>query len=175
MNITTTPETDLTKLAALRAQLAEKPSVVLEMFAAENGVSLQTVVECLPETSRVFAPGEFAEAVMADMADWGVVTVLVHTHDVILECKGNLPTGKTARGYYNLDHGSPIGGHFRLDQCTAMAFVRRPFMGSQSCSVSFFNRGGEAMFKVFVGRDENRELIASQVERFTVLQDRFRT
>ncbi len=175
MNNITTPEADSTKLAALRAQLVEKPSVVLEMIASENGVSLQTVVECLPETNRVFAPGEFSEAVMADIADWGVVTVLVHTQDIILECKGELPTGKTARGFYNLDHGSPIGGHFRLDQCTAMAFVRRVFMGSDSCSVSFFNRGGEAMFKIFVGRDENRQLIANQVERFTALQDRFRT
>lgn len=175
MNNICIPETDSTKLAALRAQLAEKPSVVLEMFAAENGVSLQTVVECLPETSRVFAPGEFAEAVMADIADWGIVTVLVHTQDIILECKGKLPAGKTARGFYNLDHGSPIGGHFRLDQCAAMAFVRRAFMGSDSCSVSFFNRRGEAMFKIFVGREENRQLIASQVERFTALQDRFRT
>ena len=55
-----------------------------------------------------------------------------------------------------------------------MAFVRRPFMGGDSCSVSFFNRRGEAMFKIFVGRDENYQLIASQVERFTALQERFR-
>lgn len=173
MNNISNPEANSTKLALLRAQLADKPSGVLEMLAAENGVSLQTVTECLPEASRSFAPGECAEAVMADMAEWGAVTVLVHTQDIILECKGTLPKGKTARGFYNLDHGSPIGGHFRLDQCVTLAFVRRPFMGSDSCSVSFFNGRGEAMFKIFVGRDDNRQLIASQVERFTALQERF--
>jgi len=159
-------------LAALRAELAGNPGAVLEMLAATHGVSLQTVTENLPAACRAMAAGIHAEAVMHEIATWGPVTVLVHTGDIILECKGTLPDGSFARGYYNLAHGGPLGGHFRLDHCAAIAFVQRPFMGSESCSVSFFNGTGEAMFKIFVGRDEQRQLLSDQVERFKVLQSR---
>ncbi len=52
-------------------------------------------------------------------------------------------------------------------------FLRRPFMGTDTLSVQFFNADGEAMFKIFVGRDENRRLKADQVERFARLETRF--
>jgi putative heme iron utilization protein len=42
----------------------------------------------------------------------------------------------------------------------------------ETISVQFFNAEGEAMFKVYVGRDEDRRLRADQVERFLQLQVR---
>ncbi|MGY0777420.1 heme utilization cystosolic carrier protein HutX [Azospirillum argentinense] len=160
-------------LAALRERLAAAPNGVLEAVAAESNVSLLTVTECLPDGLRAFASGETAEAAMLDMAEWGTVTVLVHSADLVLECKGPLPRGQFGRGFYNLAGGSPIGGHIRLDRCRTVGFVRRPFMGSaDSASVVFFNGDGEAMFKVFVGRDDARQLLPDQVERFEALKAR---
>jgi putative heme iron utilization protein len=43
-------------------------------------------------------------------------------------------------------------------------------MGRPSCSLQFFNRTGEAMFKVFVRRDSDRNLMAEQVQRFEALR-----
>jgi putative heme iron utilization protein len=43
-------------------------------------------------------------------------------------------------------------------------------MGIDTMSVQFFNAEGEAMFKIFVGRDESRRLNADQVERFARLE-----
>ncbi|MNW12445.1 ChuX-like family protein [compost metagenome] len=46
-------------------------------------------------------------------------------------------------------------------------------MGSaDSASVVFFNGDGDAMFKVFVGRDDARQLLPDQVERFEALKAR---
>jgi putative heme iron utilization protein len=39
-------------------------------------------------------------------------------------------------------------------------------------SIQFFNEEGGSMFKVFVGRDENRALKPDQVERFEQLKAR---
>jgi len=39
-------------------------------------------------------------------------------------------------------------------------------------SIQFFNGAGEAMFNIFVRRDEARELIAEQVEKFHALRAR---
>ena len=44
-------------------------------------------------------------------------------------------------------------------------------MAARSCSLQFINIDGGAMFKVFVGRDEKRELLADQLARFERLRD----
>jgi putative heme utilization carrier protein HutX len=93
---------------------------------------------------------------------------------IVLECAGQLPPRTFARGYYNVHGESPIGGHIRAENCAAVAFVARPFMGRPSRSVQFFNGAGEAMFKLFVRRDEKRELIADQVAKFDALRERCR-
>ena len=46
-------------------------------------------------------------------------------------------------------------------------------MGADTLSVQFFNAEGEAMFKIFVGRDASRKLKADQIERFAALEARF--
>jgi len=76
-----------------------------------------------------------------------------------------------ARGYFNLHGESPLGGHLRIARCAAIYFMDRPFFGRRSCSLQFINIDGGAMFKVFVGRDEKRELIADQLARFERLRD----
>ena len=45
-------------------------------------------------------------------------------------------------------------------------------MGRLSASVLFFNVDGGIMFKVFVGRDEKRELKADQFAKFRALAER---
>ena len=100
------------------------------------------------------------------------VLFIVHTPDIVLECAGKVPPGSFGRGYFNLHGDSPIGGHIKAGNCTAIAFVSRPFMGRPSCSLQFFNGAGEAMFKVFVRRDGQRNLIPEQVQRFDALRAR---
>ena len=89
----------------------------------------------------------------------------------MFETKAPLPPGSEARGYFNIHGESPLGGHLRIARCAAIYFVDRPFFGRRSCSLQFINIDGCAMFKVFVGRDEKRELIADQLARFERLPD----
>jgi putative heme utilization carrier protein HutX len=109
---------------------------------------------------------------MQALTGWGEVLLIVHTPDIVLECAGSIPPGSFARGYYNLSGNSPIGGHLKAQNCAQIAFVSRPFMGRPSRSLQFFNASGEAMFKVFVRRDNERNLIAEQVARFEELRRR---
>lgn len=46
--------------------------------------------------------------------------------------------------------------------------------GKRSCSVQFVNEEGAVMFKIFVGRNEDRSLKADQLARFEALRERFR-
>lgn len=158
----------------LRAALEANQNGVLEEVAARHGVTARDVLDCLPATCRAAVDGGHFAAVMTDVCRWGEVTFLVHTKDVILECKGDVPSGRFARGYYNLEGGA-LGGHLRADNCAAIYFVRRPFMKLDSCAVWFINRDGEPMFKIFVGRNSDRSLKSDQVARFAALRDRLAT
>ncbi|MFT0851395.1 heme anaerobic degradation radical SAM methyltransferase ChuW/HutW [Achromobacter sp. F4_2707] len=163
--------TQVSNLQALQAELAKNPGGILEALAAQYGVSQQAVVEALPQEMRTRVAGSAFVDVMQDLAGWGKMTVIVHTPDVIIECHAAVPTGKLGHGFYNLQGGDgPLSGHLRPERCGAIYFVRRPFMGKETRSVQFFNADGDAMFKVYVGRDEGRELKSDQVERFNELE-----
>lgn len=154
----------------LAERLRANADGILEQIAKEYATSTLEVVKALPDEHRTLVAPEHFVAILERIGGWGDIVFIVHTPDIVLECKGPLPPGSFGRGYYNLHGDSPIGGHIRADSCSQIAFVSRPFMGRASCSVQFFNAGGEAVFKIFVRRDAARELVADQVEAFEALR-----
>ena len=161
------PDADLT---ALKAHMAENPGAVIETVAHERGVTPREVIEALP--SEMVKLGGGADAfvtAMQDIAEWGEVTLIVHTDDGIFETTAPLSPGKLGHGYYNLTEPRGLHGHLRHERCGGVAFVERPFMGKSSAFVAFLNVDGGVMFKVFVGRDEARALKTDQLKRFRAL------
>ena len=152
--------------------MADNPGAVIEEAAKQHGVTPRAVVEALPEAMRRFAPAASFIDVMSDLARWGDVTLIVQTDDGIMEFTGLIPQGQVGRGYFNLMGSTGFHGHLRHERCGGLAFVERPFMGKLSMLIVFFNIDGGVMFKVFVGRDERRELKADQVAAFRALADR---
>ena len=158
-----------TELADLKAHMADNPGAVVEDVARERKVTPRAVLEAMPETMvRMRRGGDFAAA-MGDIAQWGEVTLIVHTDDAIFEFTGAIPAGEIGRGYFNLMQPKGLHGHLRHERCAGVAFVERPFMGKSSAFIAFVNADGGIMFKVFVGRDETRTLRADQLERFRQL------
>lgn len=156
----------------LAARLAENPDGILEQIARDYGVSTGEVVKNLPPEHCSVVAGDRFQDVMDDVTSWGEILFIVHTPDIVLECKGPLPPGSYGRGYYNLHGDSPIGGHICEGFCAMIAFVARPFMGRASRSIQFFNAAGEAVFKIFVARDAAREMLPDQVAKFDALRQR---
>ncbi len=159
-------------LADLKAHMADNPGAVIEDVARERKVTPRQVLEALPSTMAAFAGGEHFAAAMQDIAQWGEVTLIVHTDDAIFEFTGAVPAGEIGRGYFNLMQPKGLHGHLRHERCAAVAFVERPFMGKTSAFAAFVNVDGGIMFKVFVGRDETRALRGDQLERFRALATR---
>ncbi|SMF03903.1 hypothetical protein SAMN02982989_4650 [Xaviernesmea oryzae] len=155
------------------AALAEKPDGVVEAIAGKAEVTPADILEILPKGAAVIAGKEHFLDIWAEMTSWGEVLFIVHTEDIVLEAEGSLPAGSEAHGWFNIHGDSPIGGHIKKDNCASVTFVDRAFHGRRSCSVWFMNEKGSAMFKVFVRRDENRELIAGQLVKFEALRDRY--
>ncbi len=158
--------------AELRQKISENPGVVFEDAAREHNVAPRAIVEALPDAMRRLAPGDAFVAAMDDIADWGDVTVIVHTEDGIMEFGGPVPKGQVARGYFNLMGRTGFHGHLRHERCGGIAFVERPFMNRTSALLVFLNREGGIMFKIFVGRDGKGELKADQLDKFRALRER---
>ena len=159
-----------TDVAALRAHMAENPGAVIETVARERGVTPRAVLEALPaEMVRIGDDADAFVTAMQDIAEWGEVTLIVHTDDGIFEITAPLSPGKLGHGYYNLTEPKGLHGHLRHERCGGIAFVEPPFMGKSSAFVAFLNLDGGVMFKVFVGRDETRALKQDQLERFQAL------
>jgi putative heme utilization carrier protein HutX len=150
------------------------PKVKIFALARELDVPEQAVMECLPENEVVRVGSEHFDEIMAMVATWGKVTTIVQTGSMVLEAKGMLPMGSHGHGYFNLmgDKNYNVGGHIRADLLSAVYFVERPFMGIPSMSVQFFDLRGEPIFKIYLGRDDNRQLLPDQVEAFQTLRER---
>lgn len=157
-------------MEGVRAALAEKPDGVLESLAAAYEVSYRSVLECLPAAQRPFAPAASFDVICEDLTTWGPIMFIVHTRNGVFETKGALPPGTHGRGYFNIHGDSPIGGHLNYSRCAGIYFIDRQFFGRRSCSLQFIDTDGEAMFKVFAGRDAARELLPDQVAKFEALR-----
>ncbi len=162
---------DESKRAALVAAMREREGGVIEALAEEHGVTPADVISCLPKGEAITVEGERFVEVMTEIAGWGEITFIVNTPDLVFEAKGEVPKGSMGRGYYNL-FGKPIGGHLKADRCGSISFVTRKLFSSDTRSVQFFNKDGGCMFKVYLGRDEQRQLLPDQVERFVALAER---
>lgn len=156
--------------ARVDAAIATRPDGILEVIAQQTGASLLQVMERLPDDSVKLVSAEKFDDVWKSLQSWGEVLFIVHTDDIVLECTGSLPDGSHGHGYFNIHGDSPIGGHIKASNCKAIAIVDRPFHGRRSCSVQFMNQQGNAMFKVFVRRDKERNLLPQQLERFEELR-----
>lgn len=152
---------------SLQEFLKTEPDGTLEAIAEQYNTTLLEVVKNLPSPTVV--SGDKFDTVWDTVCEWGNVTTLVHTTDVILEFSGELPSGFHRHGYFNLRGKHGMSGHIKAENCTHIALIERKFMGMDTASILFFNKEGSAMLKIFLGRDDHRQLLSEQVSAFHAL------
>ncbi|MDR1162634.1 MAG: heme utilization cystosolic carrier protein HutX [Candidatus Accumulibacter sp.] len=157
------------EIEALKKHLEKNPAVMLEGIPEAGSLSMAERIECLPASLWTRIDGKHYLEVLEEIATWGKVTLIVHTLDMVLEFSGPFPPGKLGHGYYNLGGSTGLHGHLRPENCGAVYLIKRPFMGKASASVQFMNLAGETLFKVYLGRDESREIFPHQIDAFDAL------
>lgn len=147
--------------------LEQEPTLLPAAIAEKLGVSEYDVVASLPAEMVTLVEGEQAQSILEGLVGFGPVTTIVHSFGSIFEVKAPFPKGKVARGYYNLmGREGELHGHLKLENIKHVALVSKPFMGRESHYFGFFCAQGNNIFKVYLGRNEKRELIADQVAQF---------
>lgn len=121
---------------------------------------------------ELFWPGARAEELLRELATWGHTTTIVIHGGSVFEFKGPFPEGTMAEGHYNL-HGPTPGfhGHLRLDRIRRIRLQEKTHRGRSSYAFCFENDADESIFKVFLGRDAQGQLIAEQLQAYERLKD----
>ncbi|OLQ87652.1 HuvX protein [Vibrio ponticus] len=154
--------------------LANDDSVPISEMAKQLKLSEGEITFALPHVMLTCIGGEHAQSILDQIPAWGSVTTIVHSCGSIFETKAPFPRGKVAHGYYNLmGRESELHGHLRLDVITKIAFVSKPFRGKESHYIGFFTQEGECAFKIYLGRDKQRQLIPQQIEAFKQMKQEF--
>jgi len=113
------------------------------------------------------------DEIIEDISTWGKILMIKITPSFVIEIKDNMPTGSYGQGYYNFSSkNSSISGHLKVSDIEKISFVSKTTKGRLSHSV-VFSSYDEDIFKIFVSRDEQGELLKEQVKRFESLRDRF--
>lgn len=116
-------------------------------------------------------PGTMAEKILSNLPAWGPVTTIVLHGGSVFEFKGPFPEGFVAEGFYNLKGDTGFEGHLNLAKVDHIAFQDKQHRGRQSLALVFNDASTSPIFKVFVGRDGEGELITAQVQAFRKLQE----
>lgn len=158
----------------VKALLEANPKITLAKIGEELGLAREIeVIENLPEEFCKEVSGDKFEEILTDIQGWGEMLFIKNTPSFIIEFKTNVPSGKKMQGYYNFSHkDSPMGGHLKFDDISCIFFVTQTFMGLLSLSVQFYDKNGENIFKLSVGRDAKFKLLEDQVQKFYALKER---
>lgn len=144
--------------------MAKEPGGTLEDIAKKYNTTLLEVIRAMPKSC--ITAGDQFDTIWDCISNWDNATLIVHNDDVILEFKGKIPSGFHRHGYFNLRSNQGLSGHIKAENCCHIALIERKFMDMDTASIIFLNKEHETLFKVFLGRDEHRQLIASQLADF---------
>lgn len=129
-------------------------------------------IEEINEDIEKVVDGSKFDEIIEDISTWGKILMIKITPSFVIEIKDYMPTGTYGHGYYNFDSkNSSISGHLKVSDIKEIVFVSKKHRGMLSHSVVFNDVNKEHIFKIFVTRDENKELLQEQVKRFENLRD----
>ena len=135
---------------------------------------MQNNIEEINEDLEKVVDGSKFDEIIEDISKWGKILMIKITPSFVIEIKDFMPTGTYGHGYYNFNtQGSSISGHLKSSDIEKIVFSSKVHRGMLSHSVSFNDINGEHIFKVFVTRNENREIIKDQFDKFIALRDSF--
>lgn len=154
--------------------LASEPSTMVRTLAKDLNLPEGDIVKALPPEMRLFIPGNEFITVWEIMTTWEKVTFMAETPGAILEIPCALPKGKMGHSMYNLSGKNlPLGGHILVESIAAIWLISKPIFGKESHSVQFFTETGQQCFAVYLGRGEDRTIMASVKQGYLDLWNKY--
>lgn len=159
---------------SIKKILGENPEISTMEIAKKLDTSEYEILQNIDENLAKAVDRNNFDNIIEDISTWGKILMIKITPSFVIEIKDHMPIGTYAHGYYNFDSKeSSISGHLKVSDIEKIIFVSKKHRGILSHSIVFYDNKGEHIFKIFVARDENRNLLSKQVEKFFSLKNSF--
>lgn len=135
----------------LRAAILDQPGTMTPQLAREFGVPEVEVLRAFPPERAVELDLGRWQELLRDFEPLGVVHVIASNAATTLECEGQFGQFSTWGEFFNVQTPS-LDMHIRWRELGAAFAVEKPshMNGVATLSFQFFDRAGNAAFKVFL-------------------------
>ena len=157
----------------IRAFILENPNQMTMLLAKKFNVPEVEIIRAFPESRVVELDPARWEELIRGLESFGKVHVIVSNGATTLEAVGQFGGFSTAGVFFNVQTDS-LDMHIRWQEIGAMFAVEKPshLEGKNTFSFQFFDRCGNAAFKVFL--NFGGAISSERAERFTQMRDGLR-
>jgi putative heme utilization carrier protein HutX len=157
----------------IQAAIRENPSEMTMLLARRLGVAEVEVLRAFPDDRAIELDHHRWEELIRRLEAFGKVHVIVSNGGVTLEANGQFGNFSTTGDFFNVQSGS-LDMHIRWRELGAAFAVEKPghLDGRKTLSFQFFDRAGQAAFKVFLGLGGNLPVEKGQL--FVEIREDFR-
>jgi hypothetical protein len=147
----------------------------LERIADHMELAERDVIENLVEVMRTQVPVEDLESVWRQARSWEKVTFVFRNRGVSLEMEGKLPEGRIEGETFSFQQkGTRLNGHVKVGEIGSIWLVSGPFHGLDNHSIQVFDRKGDPLLSIYVGRDRHDRLLEGAKHAFEELRYSYR-
>jgi len=145
--------------------------VCFQRIADHMGLAHGDVVEKLMDDMRTEVPVRDFGRIWRKIRSWENVTLVLPTEAGSRILEGRLPLGRFQGATFVFRH-EPSGLSASLDvaEIASLWLVSGPFYRLDNCSIQAFDREGEPLLFIYVGRDEQNRLLEPVKESFNALR-----
>ncbi|MFT4768618.1 MAG: putative heme utilization carrier protein HutX [Glaciecola sp.] len=110
-------------------------------------------------------------ALLSHLPSVGPITCVILHGGCVFEFSGEFPRGQCSESHLNLtNNGTGFHGHLSLSKLHRVRFQDRPHMDRASYAFVFEDEQEQCLFKVFLGRNTQGEVLADQLAFFQQLR-----
>lgn len=156
----------------LKQIIKKNPGRSVEWIAEAGKVSRDEAVQALVAAYRVpVSPDKFDE-VWSKLTTWENPLLITIAAGSVIEVHSKIPKGNYAQGFFNLEDGQALSGHFKPENIKQIYIIEEPSReGGVARQVAFFDAEGKRAFGVFVDRvTSGGEHFAGTLAQFKELQ-----
>lgn len=116
-----------------------------------NETELNIVKHLKPCCARLLGSESF-DKVWEFLTTFEKLTFFIEKSGCIFEPSVVVAQGKDSNGYFNLFTEGTLHGHLKKENITNIALLNIPFMNLKSYQVAFFDKDGNTIFSLYLGR-----------------------
>ena len=157
----------------IQAYVRENPNEMTMLLAKKFNVPEAEIVRAFPDNRAVELDAARWEELISSLEAFGKVHVIVSNGGATLEANGQFGRFSTTGDFFNVQTKT-LDMHIRWRELGSIFAVEKPshLEGKKTLSFQFFDRTGNAAFKVFLGL--GGDVVAEKAERFRQIRDGFK-